>query len=84
MIDCFTLITKDFFSDKCVRRIQLHTGRLARAERVINRPRSLEGEGVKLTPYPTRVFLLKFCCLTNCQKFWYNCSLFVDTSFDPN
>ena len=26
---------------------------------------------------------LNFCSLTNYQKLWHNCSLFVKTSFDP-
>ena len=48
-------------------------------------PRSLEGGGgVKLTPPPSLFLALNFCFLTDCQKFWHNCSLFVNTSFDTN
>ena len=48
-------------------------------------PRSLEegGGGVKLTP-PSIFLALNFCSLTDCQKLWHNCSLFVNTSFDTN
>ena len=41
------------------------------------------GGGVKLTP-PSIFLALNFCSLTDCQKLWYNCSLFVNTSFDTN
>ena len=27
---------------------------------------------------------LNFCCFTDFQKLWYNCSLFVSTCFDAN
>ena len=47
------------------------------------RSRSLEGGGVKLTP-PSIFLALNFCSLTDCQKLWHNCSLFVNTSFDIN
>ena len=31
------------------------------------------------------IFLaLNFCSLTDCQKLWHNCFLFVNTSFDTN
>ena len=47
-------------------------------------PRSLGGGGggggeVKLTP--STFLALNLCSLTNCQKLWHNCSLFVNTSF---
>ena len=45
-------------------------------------PRSLEGGRVKLTP--PRLLALNFCSLTDCQKLWHNCFLFVNTSFDTN
>ena len=39
-------------------------------------------------PSPRRykgIFLaLNFCFLTDYQKLWYTCFLFVKTSFDPN
>ena len=35
-------------------------------------------EGIRIS------LALNFCSLTDCQKLWYNCSLFVNTSFDPN
>ena len=44
---------------------------------------ALGGGGVKLTP-PSIFLALNFCSLTDCQKLWYNCSLFVNTSFDTN
>ena len=45
-------------------------------------PRRHKGGGVNLTP---SIFLvLNFCSLTDYQKLWHNCSLFVKTSFDPN
>ena len=43
---------------------------------------SLRLGGVKLTPLDFLV--LNFCSLTDCQKLWHNCSLFVNTSFDAN
>ena len=39
------------------------------------------GGGVKLTHPPSA---LNFCSLTDCQKLWHNCSLFLKTSFDTN
>ena len=27
---------------------------------------------------------INFCSLTDYQKLWHNCSLFIKTSFDPN
>ena len=39
--------------------------------------------GVKLT-HPSIFLTLNFCSLTDCQKLWHNCSLFVNTSFDTN
>ena len=46
---------------------------------------TLEGiRGFNPTP-PTSIFLaLNFCSLTDYQKLWHNCSLFVKTSFDFN
>ena len=44
---------------------------------------SLEGE--RGSNWPPSIFLaLNFCSLTDCQKLWHNCSLFVNTSFDTN
>ena len=43
-----------------------------------------DGGGSNLTP-PLSVFLaLNLYSLTDYQKLWNNCSLFVKTSFDPN
>ena len=43
---------------------------------------SLEAaRGIKLT-IPSIFLALNFFCLTNYQKLWYNCSLFVNTAFD--
>ena len=42
------------------------------------------GGGVQLTPRPSIFLALYFCSLTDCQKHWHNCSLFVNTSFDTN
>ena len=46
-------------------------------------PRSLgSGGGAN---WPPSIFLaLNFCSLTDYQKLWYSCSLFVNTSFDTN
>ena len=44
---------------------------------------ALKGGGVKLTP-PAIFLALNFCSLTDCQKLWHNCSLFVNTSFDTS
>ena len=34
---------------------------------------------------PPSIFLsLNFCSLTDCQKLWHNCFLFVNTSFDTS
>ena len=46
-------------------------------------PRSLEGGG-QIAPFPAIFLALNFCCFTDCQKLWYNSSLFVSTSFDAN
>ena len=46
---------------------------------------TLEGirEGaVNLNPPPSIFLALNFCSLTDYQKLWHNCSLFVKTSFD--
>ena len=45
-------------------------------------PRSLEGG--QIDPPPSIFLALNFCSLTDCQKLWHNCSLFVNTSFDTN
>ena len=46
---------------------------------------SLEGGGGWGQIDPHSMFLaLNFCSLTDCQKLWHNCSLFVNTSFDIN
>ena len=46
-------------------------------------PRRHKGGGQ--TDHPLSMFLaLNFCPLTDYQKLYYNCSLFVNTSFDPN
>ena len=45
------------------------------------RPEDVSKEFLKVF----RSFLaLNFCSLTHYKKLWYNCSLFVSTSFDPN
>ena len=45
-------------------------------------PRRHKGGGGDVTP---SIFLaLNFCSLTDYQKIWHNCSLFVKTYFDPN
>ena len=36
------------------------------------------------TVAPSIFLALNFCSLTDYQKLWHNCSLFVKTSFDPN
>ena len=41
------------------------------------------GEGINLT-HPLDFLAVNFCSLTDYQKLWHNCSLFVKTSFDPN
>ena len=46
-------------------------------------PRKLEGGRVQINP-SRFIFGFKFCSLTDCQKLWHNCSLFVNTSFDTN
>ena len=35
-------------------------------------------------PHPFEFLALNFFTLTDYQKPWHNCSLFVKTSFDPN
>ena len=43
------------------------------------------GEGGFQSDHPLSIFLaLNFCSLTDYQKLWHNCSLFVKTSFDSN
>ena len=46
-------------------------------------PRKLEGGRVQISP-SRFIFGFKCCSLTDCQKLWHNCSLFVSTSFDTN
>ena len=41
------------------------------------------GGGGQIDP-PSIFLALNFCSLTDCQKLWHNCSLFVNTSFDIN
>ena len=41
------------------------------------------GGGGQIDP-PSIFLALNFCSLTDCQKLWHNCSLFVNTSFDTN
>ena len=41
--------------------------------------------GGQIEPPPLSIFLaLNINALTDCQMLWYNCSLFVNTSFDIN
>ena len=47
-------------------------------------PKSLGEGGISLTPHLSICLALNFCSLTDCKTFWYNCSLFVNTSFDTN
>ena len=47
-------------------------------------PSSLEGGGGQIDPPPSIFLALNFCSLTDCQKLWHNCSLFVNTFFDTN
>ena len=42
----------------------------------------LSGMGVKIDTPLDFFFVSNFCCLTDFQKLWYNCSMFVSTSFD--
>ena len=42
------------------------------------------GGGRGQTDLPSIFLALNFCCLTDCQKIWYSCSLLVTTSFDSN
>ena len=46
---------------------------------------ALKGGGGGRQIDPPSIFLaLNFCSLTDSQKLWHNCSLFVNTSFDTN
>ena len=54
---------------------------IARYDNMVN-PRSLEGG--QIDPLPSIFLALNFCSVTDCQKLWHNCSLFVNTSFDTN
>ena len=49
---------------------------------VLVSPGSLGGGGGGLKMNPLIFLALNFCCLTDCQKFWHNCSLFMNISFD--
>ena len=51
---------------------------------IIINPRSLGGGGGGQIDPPSIFLALNFCSLTDCQKLWHNCSLFVNTSFDIN
>ena len=42
------------------------------------------GGGIKIDPFNSIFLALNFCSLIDCHKLWYNCSLFVNTSFDTN
>ena len=44
---------------------------------------ALRGGGGQID-LPSIFLALNFCSLTDCQKLWHNCSLFVNTSFDTN
>ena len=56
------------------------------AENRTTNSKSLDGitEGVQINTTLLDILALDFCCLTNCQKLWYNCSLFLNTFFDAN
>ena len=43
-----------------------------------------DGGGGQIDPPPSIFLALNFCSLTDCQKLWHNCSLFVKKSFDTN
>ena len=43
---------------------------------------ALKGGG-QINP-PSILLAINVCSLTDCQKLWHNCSLFVNTSFDTN
>ena len=75
----YCLLLSDFNID--LLKFDSHPG----TEEFIN-PRSLEGGGggVKLTPPPSIFLALNFYSLTDYEKLWHNCSLFVNTSFDTN
>ena len=47
-------------------------------------PRRHKGGGSQSDPPPSIFLALNFCSLTDYQKLWHNCSLFVKRSFDPN
>ena len=72
----------------CFHHVSYHGKRVCNPNRVLPAAGSkltLEAfRGVKLTPPPLDFFGFKFCSLTDCQKLWHNCSLFVNTSFDTN
>ena len=38
----------------------------------------------QIDPSPSIFLALNLCCSIDYQKLWYNCSLFVNTSFDTN
>ena len=37
------------------------------------------GGGSQIEPHHLGFLALNFCCFTDCQKLWHNCSLFVNT-----
>ena len=45
--------------------------------------KDLRGGGGQIAP-PSMFLALNFCYLTDSQKLWHNCSLFVNTSSDTN
>ena len=64
--------------------VNLYWKTLKTEQNVIVNPRSLEGGGIQIDPTPSTFLALNFCSLTDCQKLWHNCSLFVNTSFGTN
>ena len=42
------------------------------------------GGGGQIDPPPSIFLALNVCSLTECQKLWHNCSLFMNTSFGTN
>ena len=56
----------------------------AAAQLTIEASRGGGGGGRGQTDLPSIFLALNFCCLTDCQKIWYSCSLLVTTSFDSN
>ena len=50
---------------------------------IVLTPETSRGQG-KIDPFPSIVLALNLYSLTDYQKLWYHCSLFVSTSFDAN